>query len=177
MRNIMVDLETLGTKPDAVILSIGAVFFDADNLGKEFHRVLTIEDQQQVGRVIDPQTVEWWGSQSEAARAIFTAPNVATAQGLDEFTAFCGDENISVWGNGADFDCVLLGSLYESFKRKRPWSYSKNRCHRTHKNTLKLPPGATGPARLGTHHNALDDAKYQALQLQHLFKHGKPTLE
>jgi hypothetical protein len=176
MHNIMVDLETLGTDPNAVILSIGAVYFDADNLGAEFHRVLEIESQQQRGREVNPKTVEWWAGQSEQARAIFTAPSMLTFQALDEFTEFCGDQDISVWGNGADFDCVLLGSLYESFGKKRPWSYSKNRCFRTLKNTVVRESSNPLPERLGVHHDALDDAKYQALCAQVYFK-GKLRLE
>ena len=45
MNDVMVDLETLSTKPNAAIVSIGAVFFDpkTGELGDTYYQVIDIE--------------------------------------------------------------------------------------------------------------------------------------
>lgn len=71
MKNrIMVDLETLGTAPGSVILSIGAVRFDVEEgLLDEFYVNIDVESSQRLGLTIDGATVMWWMKQSDAARA------------------------------------------------------------------------------------------------------------
>ena len=68
-----------------------------------------------------------------------------------------GAQNQGVWGNGASFDNVILANAYEALGRRAPWQFWQDRCFRTVKSMypkLEL-------ARLGTYHNALDDAKWQ----------------
>lgn len=162
MEDVMLDLETLDTAITAAVISLGAVFFDKDRVGHTFYRVLDVEDQQAAGRTVNQKTMEWWAQQSEAARKVFLAEPTPTRVVLAEFAEFLGDRNIKVWGNGADFDCSITGSLYDTFKVKRPWSYSNNRCFRTLKNVALAHGSHDLPQREGAHHNALDDAIYQA---------------
>ena len=171
MNNIMLDLETLGTDSQSVILSVGAVYFDKESIGDSFYRVLSVADQEKAGRTKSMDTITWWAQQSTEARKIFTEPQTPVYQVLGEFDTFARayDPELCMWGNGADFDCVLWGSLYASFALKKPWSYSRNRCFRTLKN-LFVPYGM--PSRQGTHHNALDDAVYQAKCAQQYLKGG-----
>lgn len=169
MLDCMLDLETYGTHSNAVVASIGAVFFSKDEVSKHgFYAVLDTPSQVIAGRVLDAGTVEWWLQQSEEARAIAKAPKKEVTKVLEDFASFLGDGDVKVWGNGADFDCVILGSLYESFGIKRPWSYGNNRCFRTLKNitTRKIPE------RKGVAHNALHDAIYQA-QCAQVYLKGK----
>lgn len=175
--NVMLDLETLDTASTAVVLSIGAVAFDpySNEIGDTLYVELSqdIAMQQRNGRTISGDTVRWWMQQSEEARKVFApteGANGTTATGLRLFTDFLyanGKNNAKVWGNGADFDNVILGSLFESFDTPRPWSYSKNRCYRTMKG---LGIGPREPVRIGTYHNALYDAITQAKHLQEIFK-------
>lgn len=72
--------------------------------------------------------------------------------------------DVKVWGNGADFDNVILGSAYRRLGKSIPWAFYNSRCYRTVKS---LQPGCR-IERAGTHHNALDDAKSQALHLMRL---------
>ncbi|NQW82286.1 MAG: 3'-5' exoribonuclease, partial [Polaromonas sp.] len=63
----MVDLETLGTVADAVILSIGAVKFDLDSDAIDddgFYASISIESNQETGRRIQEDTLIWWMGQS-----------------------------------------------------------------------------------------------------------------
>ena len=178
--HIMLDLETLDTTPNSVVTAIGAVAFDplSDKLGAKFYAELTddLKIQQAHDRTISADTVVWWMRQSQAAQQLFS-PTVGTAadaryqtvEALEMFQKFVdanGGRDVEIWGNGADFDNIILGSLYEDFGLKKPWSYSRNRCFRTMKNM----PGAVGRIqREGVHHNALDDAVHQAKHLQIIY--------
>lgn len=180
MKHIMLDLETLDTVSSAVVLSIGAVVFDpeTDALGDKFYVEMTEDTgtQQALGRTISGDTVRWWMHQDELAKRVFSVPapggveRVNTPEALSRFSHFVaanGDRDVEVWGNGADFDNIILGSLYDKFGLRKPWSYSRNRCYRTMKN---LGIGPRKPqARVGVYHNALDDAVTQAVHLQEIF--------
>jgi hypothetical protein len=164
MKRVMLDLETYSAASNACILSIGACFFDEEKIGAMFYQPLQCHNQvTSFGRHISANTMKWWSEQSEEARQVFNDPNAVELQhGLQAFRDWVGDSNPEMWGNGADFDCVILGNAFEAVGIQKPWSYSNNRCFRTLKNIVKLRPGFGLPARVGTHHNALDDAIYQA---------------
>lgn len=165
--NVMCDLETYDTAPSAIILSIGAVRFDTNNCYQRIYLVCCapnhLLDQTAHGRTTSKSTLEWWEKQSSEARAVLTDPNaISPEEALARFRAFLGF-NAKLWGNGSDFDNVLLGSMYHSYGQHIPWKYSSNRCFRTLRN---LVPNIPVPVREGTYHNALDDAVYQALWAQ-----------
>lgn len=180
MKHIMLDLETLDTTSSAVVISIGAVAFDPETsaLGDTFYVELTddIAAQQARGRTISGDTVRWWMQQDAAAKRVFSATpaedveRVTTQEALSRFNLFVADNSgreVQMWGNGADFDNVILGSLYDAFGANKPWSYGHNRCYRTMKN---LGIGPRNPkSREGVHHNALSDAITQAIHLQEIF--------
>ena len=178
MKDIMLDIETLDTAQSAVVLSIGAVVFDphSKELGEKFYVEFThdLATQQRVGRTVSADTVVWWMQQGAAAKQIFADPapegvrRVSTARGLTEFASFVsrnGGKEAKLWGNGSDFDNVIVGSLFDSFGLVKPWSYSRNRCYRTMKRVF----GENVPlVRQGVHHNGLDDAITQAVHLQEI---------
>ena len=175
-KRIMVDLETISSKSNASIVSIGAVYFDQDEvyLDKTFYCVVdSVGGVIKYGRHKDPNTMKWWAQQSPEAKAVLVDKSALDLKdALNAFSLFAGDTgsvmlNPEMWGNGADFDCVILGNSYEACKMHKPWSYANNRCFRTLKNEIKLKPGQFVP-REGTHHNALDDAIYQAKVAQKL---------
>ena len=73
-KNIMVDLETLGTSADSVILSIGAVKFDLetgeiDNRG--FYASVSVESNLSFRRRVSEETLLWWLKQPAAAQQVF----------------------------------------------------------------------------------------------------------
>ena len=68
--DIMIDLETLDTRPDCVVLSIGAVRFDPRGIGvvEKLELKPTVEDQTELyNRSINDATIAWWASQNPAA--------------------------------------------------------------------------------------------------------------
>lgn len=179
MNHIMLDLETLDTASSAVVISIGAVAFDpyTNALGDKFYVEMTedIAAQQARGRTISGDTVRWWMQQDALAKRVFSVPppdgvlRASTLEALSGFALFVaanGDRDAELWGNGVDFDNVILGSLYDAFGLRKPWSFGRNRCYRTMKN---LGIGPRKPANhTGIPHNALDDAVTQAVHLQEI---------
>ena len=179
MNDVSLDIETLGVKASAVVLSIGAVYFDrhSNQLGDRFYGVLEFRTQMEKGRTIDPKTMAWWNEQSQQARdEVFRNDNRSdTAKALDDFYTFLqpnhdGSNDVCLWGNGATFDNAIVTDLYEStfeYKQK-PWSYRNNRCLRTFRAELQfLHPEDV--EFIGTPHNALADAVHQAKVCQSLF--------
>jgi len=168
-QNVMVDLETLAQVPGGVILSIGAVFFDAEGVedGKGLYKVIEKGSAVKAGLFIDPDTEKWWAQQSESARDVLTlaaagGEGTATLEGaLQEFNTFVsrgGTKVVKVWGNGSDFDNAFLSAAYRAAGLKPGWDFWNNRCYRTLKNLnphIKL-------RRKGVAHNAYDDALTQA---------------
>ena len=180
--DVMVDLETLGTTADAVIVSMGAVAFNLETgtvaLGDEratFYTVLDIESQPR--RHISGDTLAWWMHQSDDARMVFDRKNpvqhhfpARTALGALEawvrqivLVANAQAKDLRVWSNGADFDLPIILHACRTFNVTPPWPAYAGRCYRTFKNL----PGARAVVmqRTGTHHNALDDAIDQARHL------------
>ncbi|MDV7397059.1 3'-5' exoribonuclease, partial [Arthrospira platensis SPKY1] len=68
----------------------------------------------------------------------------------------------TLWGNGADFDNPILKSCYAAIDADVPFKPWAGRCYRTVKNIPGMPKINRNH---GTHHNALDDARNQALHL------------
>lgn len=171
MNHVSVDLETLGTVADAVILSIGAVRFDPDTNQIDdggFYRCISIDSNLDYKRRIQEDTLVWWMKQSPAAQKVFHEPNkVSLETALCEFSDWLGGTDSFLWGNGADFDQPMLALAYTQTTVPIPWKFWNIRCLRTLKN-LPAAKNVTVP-RLGTHHNALQDAIYQAQLIQAIF--------
>lgn len=172
MNNIMVDLETLGNGSNAVIIAIGAVQFDETGLGRTFYTTVDAQSCVDIGLRMDVSTVMWWMKQSNEARAAFDLPGERINNALHYFSAYIAEtagDKAEVWGNGATFDNVILANAYEEAGMKKPWKYWADRCYRTMKN---MYPQITAED-VGTAHNALDDAMYQALHMVKILTHIK----
>jgi len=134
--HIMIDLETMGTRADAPIVSIGAVAFDAKGIDREFYCTVSLHSAVRSGAVIDPSTVMWWLGQDKIAQDALTDRQddaVGLEEGLRHFMQFVcsyGDNLKGVWGNGATFDNVIM---HESGKRcgVPMWEFWKDKCYRT----------------------------------------------
>ena len=167
MIDIMLDLETMGNGPNAAIIAIGAVAFSPETqaLGAEFYLHVDLESSVQAGGVMDPSTVLWWLKQSGEARAAFEGKGESLVSSLMTFSAWVrtlGEVGeIKMWGNGAAFDNVILSTAYRYTGLLQPWPFWNDRCYRTVK---ALHPGVKAE-KVGVAHNALDDAKSQALHL------------
>lgn len=163
----MLDLETLATSPDSVILTFGAIKFNPFNSNEEItdglYFRIDVDEQIALGRHIDQGTVDWWGKQSEAVREEALGEQDRT--GLEQFTKELNKFIVGVdriWAQGPVFDIVILENLYRQLKKPTPWPYYLIRDSRT---LLKaLGDTRSGGAML---HNALADCVSQAQAIQH----------
>ncbi|EEQ1567372.1 3'-5' exoribonuclease [Escherichia coli] len=165
--HLMIDLETMGTGPDAQIASIGAVFFDPQTgeMGPVFNKTI---DMKTGGGTVNISTIEWWLQQSSEARTAILTDKIPMDDALLQFREFI-DENsgeffVQVWGNGSNFDNVILRRSYERQEIPCPWRYTNDRDVRT---IVALGLVMDFDARSvitfeGERHNALHDARYQA---------------
>lgn len=78
MRDVMLDLETMGNGPDAAIVAIGAVEFDPDaqTVGERLDLLVDLASAVSGGGVMDPATVLWWLRQGDLARSDITDSDV-----------------------------------------------------------------------------------------------------
>src|ERR1700744_6587577 len=137
--NVMLDLETLGTDPGCVILSIGAVRFDGGGVYSKFYQTIDPKSAQLIGLSIDANTVIWWLQQEEAARqALSGSPGVNISSALLDFSQFFGHHsNCKIWGNGASFDNAILSAAYKAAGLIPPYRSRDERCYLTIKNLHK----------------------------------------
>ncbi|HCB1868427.1 TPA: 3'-5' exoribonuclease [Citrobacter freundii] len=172
MNNLMIDLETMGNKPNAPIVSIGAVFFDPQSgeLGQEFYTAVNLESAMEQGAVPDGDTILWWLRQSSEARsAICVDDAMPISSALSELSHFINRHSdnpkyLKVWGNGATFDNVILRGAYERAGQVCPWQFWNDHDVRTIVTLGKVvgfDPKRDMPFD-GVAHNALADARHQA---------------
>lgn len=177
--HVMLDLETLGTSNNAMIISIGAVIFDTDECrvrNAPFYAVIA-----PLGNTgdMDVDTVMWWMKQNDEVREEITEQSVhhmTMPIALGAFTEYCNRLNVEkIWGNGAGFDNVILRNAYTRTNRVSPWQgkfagHRMDMCYRTMK---AMFPDVPRPPFEGDAHNALDDAKNQAQHLCDILQHIK----
>lgn len=175
MTDLMIDLETLGTEPEAPIISIGAVFFDIEKkvLGPTFYMALDINEQIKRGRHPTGDTIKWWLGQADAAKRVFHEQARPTGEVLALFADWYAraaftipgpnktvmKNRADVWGNGSTFDISLMENIFRMYGIECPWSYNKIMDLRTFKRFVAKGAKVVIP---GTAHNALDDAIGQA---------------
>lgn len=180
MYDIMLDLETMGNGAGAAIVAIGAVECDlpSGEIGSTFYRVIDLHGQEDI-RDIDPGTLYWWLKQSKGARESLLIDGKVEA-GL--FPAMFNrwidslevpKEKLRLWGNGATFDNTILVDYYRSYRYQFPIDFKNHRDMRTlvgfYPRQL-LSDYYRNAVRVGTHHNALDDAKFQVKMCAHILQ-------
>ncbi|MDZ5519119.1 exonuclease [Escherichia marmotae] len=178
--HLMIDLKTMGTNPDAPIISIGAIFFDPQtgDMGAEFIKTIDLET---AGGVIDRGAIKYWWKQSREAQSAIMTDEIPLDDALLQLREFI-DENsgeffVQVWGYEASFDNVILRRSYERQGIPCPWSYYNDRDVRT---IVELGKAIDFDARMdipfeGERHNALDDARYQAKYVSAIWQKMLPN--
>lgn len=164
-RNLMIDLETLGTFMNAPVVTIGACFFDpvTGEIGDKFYRKIDMADAMKFGTV-DPETLRWWLKQDPAAQKELTSGDSKLSTVLNDLTAFYNSgTDAAVFGNGPTFDVTILDYAYwKCLGQKAPWPFWNVRDVRT---VVQLAEGLVKkPAAFtkgGVAHNALDDCIFQ----------------
>ena len=159
----MLDLETLGSTPGSVICAVGGVVFGQGKITAEFYHRVDPEDCVRHGLRIEAGTALWWLKQGDAARAELCFPGEPLLTVLAGFHRWVGDpDTAEIFGNGASFDPLILAAAYRACHMPTPWKYYNERCYRTIKS---LFPNNETPKNS---HNALEDARNQAIHLMRL---------
>jgi len=167
--DIMLDLETLSTVPEAVILTFGAIKFDpyADEITDAgLYLRVNVDEQLVINRHVYDGTVEWWGRQDEAVRE--EALGEEGRVGLEEFCAQLNRFLVGVdtiWAQGPVFDIVILENLYRQLGKPIPWQFWQISDSRT---LFKVHGDPREKGRVAAH-NALADCFYQAQAVQQVY--------
>ena len=109
--DVMLDLETLSTRPDAAILTFGACKFNPykqEEITQGIYFRVNVDEQIALDRHVDDNTIAWWGTQAEDVYAEAFDPNdrISLEQFTQELNRFIvGADNI--WAQGPVFDIVI----------------------------------------------------------------------
>lgn len=165
--HVMIDLETLDTRPSCTVLTLGAVKFDPlsqEEPYSEFYVKFDIDEQDKLGRTVSDSTVEWWGKQDPAAQeeAFSDEGRLPVETILTELNKYLVGVDV-LWGHGYGFDITILEDLYRNVGRPIPWQFWQVKDSRTLFGCLKSDPRKGMQTNL---HNALADAYYQAKSVQ-----------
>ena len=182
--DVMIDLETLGTAPGSVVLSIGAVarpnWQNADGLPYPLDFLETLiridmRDSIFYGLSVDPDTMSWWRKQAREAweSSISAADALPLSRALETFRDWldklraAGEgvtgSKLRLWGDSAAFDLVLLACAYRAAKLPVPWTYQEEYDYRTVRNLRR-----SEKPRSKLQHDGLSDARAQMDHLQRL---------
>ena len=171
--HVMLDLETMGKKSNAAIVSIGAVEFNIETAetGDQFYGRVDLQSCLDYGLTVDASTVYWWLLQSEQARKEIAHGGDNLAHALNVFSEwFRGlGQDVQIWGNGATFDLGILSSAYEACVLPEPWSCRNERDVRT---MVSLYPEVRikhDKNFKGVEHNPIDDCKHQINYLSEIW--------
>lgn len=164
MKKVMLDFETFSSGQNALVVQIGACYFDTDGgIGEAFKCNVDAEDAQRNGATIEASTVYWWMTQSEQARTSIATPSTELPR-LPEVLAFNFLNDFlakaeEIWSHST-FDFVILMETLKRLKIKPKFGYRAARDIRT---LMVLANYKSETIRDGVHHDALDDARYQAV--------------
>ena len=171
--DIMIDIESLDTTPNCVILTIGAVLFNPKGSGVTERIELrpTLEDQTDIyNRTINEDTLRWWGEQSKEAQeeALGDWGREPLKDCMEKLYKFCWNHR-AVWSNGAAFDVVAIETAMRQTLTEHPnpipWPFWSVRDTRT---IYEITGVSLKDKKYGTKttHKAVEDAEHQALVVQ-----------
>lgn len=181
LANILsLDFETLNTKPDSAVLSIGACIQVGKKL-HEFYRVVRLEEQVVYGATVSSDTLAWWFTQNQEARdaiaqEVKAGKAVTMDRALCDFLAWLDKakpdyKTMKVSTNGANFDEPIIQWHLGKNGLSAPWAFWNVICHRTLTQKHRSTPEYKAVVREGAH-NAVEDAKYQLQLLSALVEAG-----
>ena len=164
----MLDLETLGTQPGCVILTLGAVKFnpyDTQEPGPGLYIRPDVDEQIARGREVQQDTLEWWTQQNDEVReeALGTEDRIPVEEMYRQLNRFLvGVDNI--WAQGPVFDIAILENLYMQYGWPTPWQFWQISDSRT---LFKVHGDPRKKGALS--HNALADCVSQAEAVQKIY--------
>jgi hypothetical protein len=176
--NVMIDFETMGHGPDAVVAALGACAFHPfvqdtyetikANTNRLFYHAIRLDGQH--GRRFGGETVTWWLNQSDEARYYITTAMRPVEEVIDLYAkwyrSIAGDE--PAWAFGASFDHPIMEHLCTSLRIGNPTGYRDMLCART---VIRLAGLPKPELQIGhVDHMALSDSIRQVIWVQQSLK-------
>ncbi len=157
-KHCMLDLETLGSNPSAPVVQVGMVFFTREGIQTSSLLSVDFDDALRHGEA-DGSTIKWWLQQDKAAQNTLFSNTRPLEEVANIIEKLIEAQNANFYWAHATFDFPILQSMFRSLGRKYPLPFKRTLDLRT----LEMLAGNIEWApRTGVHHNALDDATYQA---------------
>jgi len=161
--HVMIDIETLGLRPDAIILAIAAVEFNlaTGEIGRVFNITLDFISALAFNRSLDGDTLRFWLNQPKEVQDVVLLGENRFDKGMEHFSSFMQqfDEDTQIWSNGSNFDLVILKNA-AAHLGYLTWMYWQERDVRT---LVSLNPSIKDKADefIGSRHNQLHDCLHQ----------------
>lgn len=162
MKDVMLDIESLGNGKNATIVQVAAVFFDraTGKLGKSFKVNIDARSAVQSGAELDADTVYWWLSQSrEAINSITEQPLFDIRLAMNDLNDFL-ESAVAIWSH-ATFDFVIITETFKRLGIKTKFHYRTCRDIRTLVDLANINTKDYQPTFEGVQHDALYDCIHQ----------------
>lgn len=175
MKDVIIDIETLSTLPNAIILTIGAIKFNRYEKLKEFDDYETfyiridIDSCKKVGLKSDSDTIKWWKDQNKDVRyeTIQNPDRKSIEEALNGLSKFVENSQY-IWSQGS-FDSVILENAYRACGIEIPWKFWNIRDSRTLFDVTKVDLKMIEYKKDSTH-NALIDCYRQLIATANAFQ-------
>ena len=161
MKDVMLDLETFSLSSNAVIVQIGACYFDrfTGEIGEKFFEKIDPQSCVDAGFEMDVPTILWWMQQDETARqGIMDGDSFFVSPVLIDLKHFLRDIE-TIWSH-ATFDFVILTNYFHKFGIRTSFDYHAARDLRTLCDLADIDPKDFKRDDL-TKHDALSDCIFQ----------------
>lgn len=169
--DLMLDIETMGTKSFSAIVSIAAVPFNLQTgevSDKFFYQIVDLQSCLDLNLRINAETLYWWMSEKITQEARNHISDKSHRKPLKEvlelFARFYAENmatsNASAWGNSAKFDLGIMENCYNVARLSPPWNTWKEKCVRTVSDLYGEEIKKTTKFE-GVKHYPVDDCKHQ----------------
>ena len=188
--DIIIDIETLGTRPGCPVIEIGACAVETntgdilDDLSIRVNPGIHFETVKATGLGKDPysdpesdfaKTCAWWMGDPERAEVLAAIMSPANELADLRTALAClrdwmlrrmpDPKRVRVWGNGPSFDIAILDRAYRDNGIECPWICWQERCVRTALDLAGYERGSIPWTEPCPRHRALHDARHEARKL------------
>lgn len=180
-RDVMIDLETMATCPNAAVIAIAAVLFDPMDVSTPpeelgfFRYNVSLVSSQRHGLTIDASTVIFWMEQSREAWKIVSKDAEPLERVVGLFETWLYDnhvkpEEMRVWGHGATFDPIIWQNACDRCGVRGLWKYTNVRDTRTILEASGVDPKVDLPNLPYYSHDPLVDCRRQIMLVQMAYR-------
>lgn len=160
MKDLMIDIETMGTSNNATMIQLAGVFFDRNTgaTGDEFCMNIDEKSCLDLGFISDDKTIDWWCQQDQEVLRKIRENAYPALEAIQRFYDFYRNVNgnIKVWSH-ATFDYVIVQTYLGKIGK-----YMNHKGARDIRTLVDLSGiDLDSYDWKGKTHNALDDCKFQ----------------